>query len=316
MKAGKLWLILIFGAALGALNQERPQKTENTEENGAVHTQMHNVVYHFTPTIIVHIRDLGGEMLPASGYSLPVFDDKRSFSLRFAAADIAISPQSLASALNTYVFAAKDAPLKDVSLVVEKNGLRIKGKLHSKGDVGFEVEGGLSPTDDGKIRLHADKVRALHLPVKGLMDLFGVDIADLIKSGKVAGVRTEKDDIILDPGEILPPPHISGRVTAIRLQGGSIVLVFGEPGKYPWVRVPVVNYILMRGNRLRFGKLTMDDTDIVLIDMDAADPFDFFLDHYVDQLVAGYTRNKKDNGLRVFMKDYDKLHTRQSAGSR
>lgn len=283
------------------------QSAKSHEGNGAVHTQMHNVVYHFTPTIIVHIRDLGGDLLPAGGYALPVFDDKNSFSLRIAAAEIVISQRSLANALNSYVFAAKDAPLKDVSVLVDKGRLKIKGKLHSKGDVAFEVEGSVSPTEEGKIRLHAEKIHALHLPVKGVMDLFGVDIADLIKSGKVAGVQAEKDDIILDPGRILPPPHIAGRVTAIRLQGASIVLVFGDPGKYAWTHVSVANYMLLRGNRLRFGKLTMDDTDMLLIDMDPSDPFDFFLDHYVDQLVAGYTKNKNDNGLRVFMKDYDKL---------
>ena len=99
----------------------------------------------------------------------------------------------------------------------------MKGKLHKKGDIGFETEGQLSPTADGKIRLHAEKIRALHLPVKGLMDLFGIDIADLIKSGKVRGVQVEKDDLILDPGEILPPPKISGKITAIHLEGNHIV---------------------------------------------------------------------------------------------
>lgn len=297
-------IVLAISALLAGVAHGQSAKSE---DNGAVHTQMHNVVYHFTPSILAHIRDLGGELLPAGGYALPVFDDKRSFSLRIAAAEIAISSRSLANALNSNVFAARDAPLKEISVFVENDRLKIKGKLHSKGDVGFEVEGTLSPTDDGKIRLHADKIRALRLPVKGLMDLFGVDIADLIKNGKVAGVQTEKDDIILDPGQILPPPHISGSVTAIRLQGGSIVLMFGNPEKYPWVHVSVANYMLLRGNQLRFGKLTMNDTDMLLIDMDPADPFDFFLDHYVDQIVAGYTRNKKDNGLRVFMRDYDKL---------
>jgi hypothetical protein len=62
-----------------------------------------------------------------------------------------------------------------------------------------------------------------------------------------------------------------------------------------------------RGGRLRFGKLTMDDTDMVLIDMDPDDPFGFFLDGYVEQLVAGYTKNTRENGLRVFLGDYHKL---------
>jgi len=50
------------------------------------------------------------------------------------------------------------------------------------------------------------------------------------------------------------------------------------------------NYMAYRGAQLTFGKLTMKDTDMILIDMDPKDPFDFYLDHYKDQLVAGYTK--------------------------
>ena len=62
-----------------------------------------------------------------------------------------------------------------------------------------------------------------------------------------------------------------------------------------------------RGGRLRFGKLTMNDTDMQLIDMNPQDPFDFYLEHYKEQLVAGYTKTTPAFGLRVFMPDYDKL---------
>ncbi len=116
------------------------------------------------------------------------------------------SPQSLANVLNANVFDGKDAPLKDIVISIEKDRLKIKGKLHQKGDIGFETEGQLSATSDGKIRLHAEKIKALNISVKGMMDLFGLDIADLIKNGKVRGVQVEKDDLILDPGKILPPP--------------------------------------------------------------------------------------------------------------
>src|SRR5207302_7564204 len=67
------------------------------------------------------------------------------------------------------------------------------------------------------------------------------------------------------------------------------------------------NYMAYRGAQLRFGKLTMSDTDLVLIDMDPQDPFDFYLDHYKEQLVAGYTKTTPAFGLRVFMRDYNKL---------
>lgn len=178
--------------------QEGPHASQ---DNGAVQVQMHNVMYHFTDQVAAHLVNVGGTLVPTSPGHFPVFDDKESFELRLTAAEITMDPQSLAHVLNTHVFSGNDAPLKDISVSIENGLLKIKGKLHKKGDVGFETEGRLSATADGKIRLHAEKIRALHLPVKGLMDLFGVDIADLIKNGKVRGVQVEKDDLILDPGE-------------------------------------------------------------------------------------------------------------------
>lgn len=272
----------------------------------AVQVQMHNVMYHYANNIAVHISRLAGELVPTKG-EMPVFDDKNSFTLHVAAAEMAITPEALANVLNQYVFARSDAPIKDVSVSIDKNRLKIKGKLHNKGDISFETESTISVTSDGKIRLHAEKVRALHLPVKGFMDLFGIEIADLIKTGKVKGVTAEKDDLILDPEQALPPPHISGRVTQVRLEGNSIVQVFGSPASYKWIRMPAQNYMAYRGNRLKFGKLTMENTDMVLIDPDPRDPFDFYLDHYKDQLVAGYTKTTPAFGLRVFMVDYNKL---------
>jgi len=51
---------------------------------------------------------------------------------------------------------------------------------------------------------------------------------------------------------------------------------------------------------------------MVLIDMDAKDPFDFFLNHYKEQLAAGYSKNTLQDGLRVHMPDYGKLRVRRN----
>lgn len=284
-----------------------------------VEVQMSNVMYHFTDTIAVHIRKLHGQLIPKG--ELPVFDDKQSFTIQISSAEIAMTPASLASVLNSYVFTSRDAPVKDISIHIESGGiLKIQGKLHNKGDVTFETEGKASATADGKIRYHADKVRALHLPVKGLMDLFGVNIADLIKSGKAPGVQVDNDDLILDPQTLLPPPHIAGKVTEVRLEQDAIVQVFasrngGNSGSAMPIPTSFQNYMAYRGNQLRFGKLTMTDTDLVLIDMDPKDPFDFYLDHYIDQLVAGYTKQTPTFGLRVYMRDYNKLPHNKSAAN-
>jgi len=81
------------------------------------------------------------------------------------------------------------------------------------------------------------------------------------------------------------------------------------------MKIPAANYMSYRGNRLRFGKLTMSDTHMILIDMDQRDPFDFYLDHYKEQLVAGYTKETPSFGLRVYMRDYNKLSKGKAAVS-
>jgi len=68
-----------------------------------------------------------------------------------------------------------------------------------------------------------------------------------------------------------------------------------------------------RGGVLRFGKLTMSDADMELIDQSPADPFDFFQDRYNDQLVAGYSKNTRDHGLKVYMPDYYRIAAKQAA---
>jgi hypothetical protein len=62
-----------------------------------------------------------------------------------------------------------------------------------------------------------------------------------------------------------------------------------------------------RGGILRFGRLTMNNVDMQLIDADPRDPFDFYPDHYNEQLVAGYSKTTSTGGLRVYMPDYNKI---------
>jgi hypothetical protein len=54
----------------------------------------------------------------------------------------------------------------------------------------------------------------------------------------------------------------------------------------------------------------MNNADMRLIDADPTDPFEFFPDHYKDQLVAGYSKTTVSGGLRVYMPDYSKISKR------
>lgn len=277
-----------------------------------IQVEMKNVIYHYSGPIAVHIMQLQGYLTPAKPGSIVIFDDYNSFVMHLTSAEIAISCDTLARVLNDDIFSASNAPIKGITITSKNNDLDVKGKLHQKGDVSFEATGGLSVDADGRIRLHTENVRAAHLPVKGILDLLGIDLAKLINTNKVRGVAMEKNDMLLDPEQILPPPRIEGKLTAVRLAGNDIVETFGTPQTKNFAATQTGNFMAYRGGELRFGKLTMNDADLVLIDMDPGDPLDFYLDHYKDQLVAGYSKTTPSFGLRVYIRDYDRLKTEAS----
>ena len=295
-------LLLLLPAVLAASSQPDAPP-------GAVHAEMRNVMYHYTEPIAVHISYLNGELVPTRQGGMPVFDDPNSFTLSIESARISIATDALANVMNQYALAFRDAPLKGLSIVPDGTKLKIKGRLHSKGDLPFESEGSLSLTADGEIRIHTEKLKAGHLPVKGLMDLLGESVAKLIDTRKVRGLRADKDDLLINPAELFPPPHIHGKLRAISVVGNEVVQEYGSES------APVVkragNYMAYEGSQLRFGKLIMTDADLVLIDMDPRDPFDFYLSHYREQLVAGYTKTTPSFGLRCYFRDYNKLTAKQ-----
>jgi hypothetical protein len=302
---GATFLVSVVFAALLSNAQEH-----SAGEGGRVRAEMHNVLYHFTDSISVHIFHLEGELVPTQTNGFPIFDDPNSFTLAIQSARISVNTDALASVLNQYAFSGADAPLKSIRISTQGDKIKIRGRLHSKGDVPFESEGSLSITPQGEIRVHTEKLKAAHLPVKGLMDFLGETISKLIDTRKIRGVRAQEDDLLLTPSELFPPPHIEGWLSAIAIRGNEIIQEYGTASR-PWANLSG-NYMAYRGAQLRFGKLTMSDTDLILLDLDPQDPFDFYLDHYKDQLVAGYTKITPSFGLRSYFRDYNKLRKKQN----
>jgi hypothetical protein len=291
---------------------EAPPAAPATDDSAAVvRLSMQNVEYHLTDSIIVDINWLNGRLTPKPG-KIPVFDDKNSFGLAVDSANMTLSMTALTNDLNDYVFAKPDAPLKHLNATTEGDQLVIKGLLVSKGGLPFQTSGTMSVTPEGMIRVHTTKVKALKLPVKGLMDLVGLDTEKLLNTNKVEGVSVDKDDLILDPEKILPPPQLRGRLTSLKIENGKMHLTFGpENGKTAMATIAencgARNYLHFKGGSVRFGKLTMSDTDLELLDVTPADPFDFSIDHYNEQLVAGYSKTTQTGGLCVHTPDYNKL---------
>jgi hypothetical protein len=268
------------------------------------------VDYHVDPDIVLHIRYLKGEMIPARADAPPVFEDGRSYSMRVQSSEIFVDTASLGRLINRHVFGYRGAPIRDLHLAVDGQELVQKGKL---GTLPFTIRSTVSLTPAGEIRLHPVDVKVLGINADGLMDKLGIELDEMVKVQGGRGIRIEENDFVLDVAAILPPPRIRGKLTSVRLVPGGMVQRFGPADSLPARRffgdtTPAANYMSYHGSSIRFGKLTMQGTDLVIVDADPKDRFDFFLGRYHEQLVSGTHRTTPEDGLVVWMPDLADLH--------
>lgn len=285
-----------------------------------VQIEMRTVRLHVDDGIVLDINRLRGVMVSRTAGKPPVFDDQRSYVMNISSADMSMDMASLSSLMNAHIFAYDGAPLTDLSVRSAADGrLEMKGKLNKGVTVPFSSKASVSSTDDGRMRVHIESMKAVGVPVAGLMDLLGLKLDDLVSLKNRRGVDVHDDDIVIAPGQVLPPPEIRGRLARVGVDRDRLVLTYATAaGKVPQpLTLPVPrarNYIYFGGGDITFGKLTMSDTDLQLIDADTRDPFDFYPAKYNAQLVAGYSKNTPRLGLMTFMPDFNDLQAGRSAG--
>jgi hypothetical protein len=265
---------------------------------------MRNVHLHVSDEASLDITWLHGRLHTASPDRPPVFDDQSSFSMEIEDAETALDAASLTALVNRG-FAFKGSNLSDLRVSFEGGNLVQRGKLSKGITVPFTVTAAVAVTDDGKLLIHPIKVKAAGIPAAKLMGMFGIELEDLIKGRPEAGIALHDNDLLIDAAKLLPPPATRGRIVKAFVRGDRLVQIFGKGA----AERPKSggNYVWFRGNSIRFGRLTMSNADLKLIDMDPKDPFDFYSAKYNHQLVAGYSKNTPDGALRTYMPDYNDL---------
>lgn len=278
-----------------------------------VNARFQRVRFRVWKGVALDLDQLNGRMLSMRDDGVVSLDDKTSFVLAIDTATVGLALGDLSRLMNTYVFAYKGAPLRDLSFEIEGQHLVQRGILHKGVDIPFEMTGEVSVTAEGEIRVHPVAMKICSINGQGLMKALGLTLAKLIDVSGAKGVRVVENDLFLNPIKMLPPPAISGRLVQVALQPGRLVQVFGAPvGRTATLRLSpdsaAANFIQFRGGTMQFGKIFMVHADMEVVDMSPGDPFDFDIDHYREQLIAGYHRTLSDDGLLVFMPDLEKIN--------
>lgn len=265
----------------------------------------HNLELRKGPEFRIYVRWLRGAMQATHPGTPPSLDNQDSFIFHIDRGLVHANLGDLETYLNSKM--APQSPLSHISLRGEGNQLKLSGTLHKIVPLPVEILGTLSPAPDGRVLVQITKIDVLKMPMKGLLRGLKVDVADIVSSTPAPGVEVKDNEIYLDTSKLFPPPHIRGQIASLAIQAPDVIVTYGSTAQNDEKELAKWhNFLRLRGGTVEFGKLTMQDADLTLIDASDDTWFDLDLANYRQQLVKGYSRMTPGNGLEMYLPDVGK----------
>jgi hypothetical protein len=275
----------------------------------SVEVDMRNVDLHITPQIDLQVRHLRGRFVAAGTRPAPYLDDPRTYTVAVDSGEVAVEMDSL-NAIMTRALEQARSNVRRVRISVDEHGqLRQNGVVKKGISVPFDMKASVGVTPDGLIRIHTESVKGLR------------------STGQPAAQGAAREDRRSDSCRSWSRHPRRRQRPAARRLAASPTARLSRPADIRARRsrcadtslrsgaaqpisptATAKNHIYWRGGQLAFGKLTMTETDLELVDEDPQDSFDFSVDRWNEQLVAGYSKTTADRGLRAHMPDYNDLH--------
>ncbi len=304
---------LVLGFFLGRhhLQRSEPAPQENTAAGAStavapgqadrVPTDVyaHNIMLRKGPNFRIYLVWIAGRMERTKASVNPSFDDPDSFILHIDKGVIRANIGDICKYLNSTL--GPNGPLRNIEIRPDGDQVRIRGSVKKVVSIPVEILGSVAPTPDGKVRFHVQHISVLKMPVKGLLGAFDVQLSDLVHSTNMDGVSLSGNDIVFDTEKLLPPPHIHGVLTAVEVRVPDIEVIYGNAPNDPSKLAQWHNFLRFRNGAINFGKLTMQHTDLTMIDAVNEPWFDLDLVNYQNQIESGYTRVTNQSGLEMYM---------------
>jgi hypothetical protein len=293
-------------AALSGASSISPSgvTASNAPEAAATTVYAHNLMLRKGPNFRIYVRWLLGNMVRTRRDMNPTFDDPDSFILQIKTGIVRANIGDIGNFLNAGV---TDSPLKDIKLLADGDQIKLTGTLHKFISMPVELHGSVAATSDNRIQVHVTKLSVLKIPLRGLLGGLNIGVSDLFHPRGIPGVEVSGNDIFFDTLKLLPPPHIHGQLSQVRVVSPDIEEVFGNAEEAVTKVEQWRNFLRLNDGTIDFGKLTMHHVDLIMVDISNDAWFDLDLNNYQAQLVNGYTRMTPQAGLQIFMPDLENL---------
>jgi len=185
---------------------------------GASRMDVASGTYSPIPGVAFVLRNFAGAMVP-TGNQLP------ACLVRVTHIDrgrVVVTSASLDRLVQARI-RPKDSSISDLKIEMREGRAILTGKM--KKLIPFRVEGPVTGTGEN-LRMQAKTVKAAGIPIKGLLEMVGVELSGLMGDNSVKGV-TVRDDTILFRLEAFG--NIRGHVQSAKIASNALVVDFAKP---------------------------------------------------------------------------------------
>lgn len=150
--------------------------------------------------------------------------------LQIKQAEIAVSTAELNTQLKAILKLSNEQRLRNPVLSADGEGLQLVGKVKAARflpEVSFSVQGTLSALPGNIIRFSPQDIRVVGIPVKQLMDVIGLELANLAKfKDRWGRVVQSGNDIDLIIEKFTSDAIIEGQIKEVRPESSGITVFF------------------------------------------------------------------------------------------
>lgn len=332
-----LWMpatlsVLVFAVTgvfnpVAAASSHSPANSHPVAHDRATDVHMQSVLFRVVKNVVLQVDNLDGLLVPTRKNEVISLDDKNSFSLKVQKATASMSSADLAALANDFILPRAKAPLKNLSLTFNSDqSIQVKGDFHKLVDVPFSGVASLHVTPDGNMRMHLANMTVAGVIHQDVLNFLGIKVSSVAKPQRKQSFKIVGNDIIFPIDQMFPPPHVSGELHDVNISGDRLNLVFSTDKKTAdhgdsSAEKPTVtsgSYIFFRGGTMKFALLQMSPVNLELVPLKPNPDklFEFSVDQYYQQLVAGYSKSLANKGLLVYMADDRDLQTSTQATSK
>lgn len=258
-----------------------------------------NVMYRVDDDVVIGMPDLNADIVVKRPNQAFVPANLNDFVVNIHTGNLVIDDAAMTAIFNKFVFNYPGSPLSDLKIANKDGRVAMSGTLHKGLPLPFSMEGTLAADGEGHLVLKPENVKSAGIPVKGIMEVIGLEMASLINS-KAAGVKIEGNNIVIYPGKLLPPPAINCFAAGAKVEQGRVTMILDDKVRRPNPELPepnAKNFLLMWGGNILINNHLITDAKIMQIDMTPNDPMHYYMPLYREQLAAGYT--VADSGVTI-----------------